>query len=64
MNLYVQNLTPKVVIGHCDLISWVCDFALYPYTQLVYELVFSHTSLHEQTFDPAKEVIGNCDLIS
>ena len=27
---------PEVVLGHCDLISWFSDFALYLDTQLVY----------------------------
>ena len=32
-----QNLDPKVVIGHCDLISWFIAFALlYLDTKLIY----------------------------
>ena len=27
----------KVVVGHCDLISWFSDFAFYLDTQLIYE---------------------------
>ena len=38
MNEYDQTFDPKVLIGHCDLISRFGDFALYLSTQLVYEL--------------------------
>ena len=34
--LYERTFHPKVVLGHCDLISWFSDFAVYLDTQLVY----------------------------
>ena len=37
---YDKTFDHKVVLGHCDLISWFSDFALYLNTQLV----FFHTS--------------------
>ena len=40
MFAYDKTFDPEVVLGHCDLISWFSDFALYLGTQLVYE----HTS--------------------
>ena len=40
MSEYDQTFDPNILIGHCDLISWFSDFALYLDTQLVYE----HTS--------------------
>ena len=33
---YDQAFDPNILIGHCDLISWFSDFALYLDTQLVY----------------------------
>ena len=30
MFVYDKTFDPKVVVGHCDLISWFTDFALYP----------------------------------
>ena len=29
-------LTPNILLGHCDIISWFSDFALYLDTELVY----------------------------
>ena len=37
MFAYDKTFDPKVVLGHCDLISWLSDFAIYLGTQLVYE---------------------------
>ena len=37
MREYDQTFDSNVLIGHCDLISLVSDFALYLGTQLVYE---------------------------
>ena len=36
---YDQTFGPKLLIGHCDLISRFSDFALYLGTQLVYDRV-------------------------
>ena len=61
MNNYDQTFNPNILVGHCDLISWFSDFALYLSTQVVYE----QTSLfaYDKTFDP-KVVPGHYDLIS
>ena len=61
MSEYDQTFDRNILIGHCDLISWFNDFALYLGTQLVYE----QTSLfaYDKTFDP-NVVLGHCDLIS
>ena len=37
MGEYDQIFDPNIFIGHCDLISWFSDFALYLSTQVVYE---------------------------
>ena len=37
INKYDQTFDPNILIGHCDLISWFSDFALYLGTQMVYE---------------------------
>ena len=37
---YDKTFDRKVFLGHCDLISWFSDFALY----LDAQLVFFHTS--------------------
>ena len=37
MFAYDNIFDPKVILGHCDLISLFIDFALYLSTQLVYE---------------------------
>ena len=66
MFAYDKTFDPKVVLGHCDLISRYSDFALYLGTQLVYE----HTVLHfhdmfayDKTID-CEVFLGHCDLIS
>ena len=59
-----QAFDPNILIGHCDLISWFSDFALYLDTQLVYfHTFFQIMSEYDQTFDP-NILIGHCDLIS
>ena len=37
MSEYDQTFDPNILIGHCDLISRLSDFALYLGTQMVYE---------------------------
>ena len=59
MSEYDQTFDPNILIGHCDLISWFSDFALYLCIQVVYE----QTSAYDKTFDP-KVVLGQYDLIS
>ena len=64
MSEYDQTFDPNILIGHCDLISWFSDFALYLHTQLVYEQTFFQImSEYDQTFDP-NILTGHCDLIS
>ena len=64
MNEYDQTSDPNILIGHCDLISWFSDFALYLDTQLVYFCTFFQImSEYDPTFDP-NILIGDCDLIS
>ena len=64
MNEYDQTFNPNVLIGHCDLISWFSDFALYRGTQVVNEQTSFHTMFaYDKTFDP-KVVLGHYDLIS
>ena len=46
MFAYDKTFDPEVVLGHCDLISWFSDFALYLDTQLVYFHTFL-ARLHE-----------------
>ena len=38
MFTYDKTFDPEVFLGHCDLISWFSDFALYLDTQLVFFL--------------------------
>ena len=61
---YDKTFDRKVFLGHCDLISWFSDFALYLDTQLVF---FSYFSLimnkYDRTFNP-NILIGHYDLIS
>ena len=59
-----QAFDPDILKGHCDLISWFSDFALYLDIQLVYfHTFFQIVSEYEQTFDP-NILIGHFDLIS
>ena len=37
MFVYDKTFDPKVVLGHCDLITWFRDFAFYLGFLLVYE---------------------------
>ena len=37
MSEYDQTFNPNILIGHCDLISRLRDFALYLSTHVVYE---------------------------
>ena len=64
MSEYDQNFDPNILIGHCDLISWFSDFALYLRIQLVYaQTFFQIMSEYDQTFNP-NILIGHFDLIS
>ena len=63
MFVYDKTFDQKVVLGHCDLITWFSDFAFY----LGFLLVYEHNSFpimfaYDKTFDP-KVFLGHCDLI-
>ena len=59
MFAYDKTFDPEVFLGHCDLISWFSDFALYLDTQLVFHNVLAY----DKTFD-RKVFLGHCDLNS
>ena len=53
MSEYDHTFDPNILIGHCDLVSWFSDFALYLDTQLVYfHTFFQIMSEYDHTFDP------------
>ena len=63
MFVYDKTFDLKVFLGHCDLISWVSDFALYLDTHLVLSYFFLIMNEYDQTFNP-NILIGHYDLIS
>ena len=64
MFAYDKTFDPEVLLGHCDLISWFSDFALYLDTQLVFfSYFFQIMNECDQTFKP-NILIGHYDLIS
>ena len=62
MFVYDKTFDPRVVLGHCDLITWFSDFAFYLGFLLAYEHI-SFALCLRMTFDP-KVFLGHCDLIS
>ena len=61
---YDKTFDRKVFLGHCDLISWFSDFALFLDTQLVFfSYFFLIMNEYDQTFNP-NILIGHYDLIS
>ena len=61
---YDQTFDPNILIGHCELISRLSDFALYLKQSIGLLTNFFHTMFaYDKTFDP-KIVIGHNDLIS
>ena len=60
MNEYDHILDLKVVIRHCVLISWFCEFVL---TLSWYMNIHLLHHEYDQTFDPIV-IIGYCDLFS
>ena len=59
---YNKTFDRKVFLGHCDLISWFSDFALYLDTQLVFFSYFFLTmNEYDHTFNP-NILIGHYDL--
>ena len=64
MFAYDKTFDRKVFLGHCDLISWFSDFALYLDTQLVFfHTFFLIMNEYDQTFNQ-NILIGHYDLIS
>ena len=64
MFAYDKTFDCKVFLGHCDLISWFSDFALYLDTQLVFfSYFFLIMNEYDQIFNP-NILIGHYDLIS
>ena len=57
MFAYDKTFDPKVYLGHCNLISWFSDFALYS-RHSVYDVYYD-----VQTFNP-NILLGHYDLIS
>ena len=58
---YDKTFDRKVFLGHCDLISWFSDFALYLDTQLKYFFLIMNE--YDQTLNP-NILVGHYDLIS
>ena len=64
MFAYDKTFYRKVFLGHCDLISWFSDFALYLDTQLVFfHTFFLIMNEYDQIFNP-NILTGHYDLIS
>ena len=64
MFTYDKIFDRKIFLGHCDLISWFSDFALYLDTQLVFfSYFFLIINENDLTFNP-DILIGHYDLIS
>ena len=59
MFAYDKTFDHKVFLGHCDLISWFSDFALY----LILSYFFLIMNEYDQTFN-TNILIGHYDLIS
>ena len=57
---YDKTFDRKVFLGHCDLISWFSDFALY---LGIFSYFFLIMNEYDQTFNP-NMLIGHYDLIS
>ena len=64
MFVYDKTFDPKVVLGHCDLITWFSDFAfLSRFSFGIWTYFFHIMFAYDKTFDP-KVFLGHCDLIS
>ena len=64
MFAYDKTFDPEVFLGHCDLISWSSDFALYLDTQFVFfSYFFQIMNEYDQIFNP-NILIGHYDLFS
>ena len=63
MFAYDKTFDRKVFLGHCDLISWFSDFALYLDTQFVFwSYFFLIMNEYDQTFNP-NILVDHYDLI-
>ena len=60
---YDKTFDRKVFLGHCDLISWFSDFALYLNSVGIFLYFFLIMNEYDQTFNP-NILIGHYDLIS
>ena len=63
MSEHDQTFDPNILIGHCDVISRVSDFALYLGIKWFMNTLLSKYVCFDKTFDP-EVVLGHCDLIS
>ena len=57
--MYDKTFDPKVVLGHCDLITWFSDFAFY----LGFLLVYKHISF-TLCLRMTRPLTLECDLMS
>ena len=62
MFAYDKTFERKVSLGHCDLISWFSDFALYPHSVGIFSYFFLIMNEYDQTFNP-NILIGHYNLI-
>ena len=60
---YDKTFDRKVFLGHCDLISWFSDFALYLTLSWYFSYFFLIMNEYDHTFNP-NILIGHYDLIS
>ena len=64
MFAYDKTFDLEVFLGHCDIISWLSDFALYLDTQFVFfSYFFQIMNEYDQTFN-LNILLGHYDLIS
>ena len=64
MFAYDKTFDPKVVLGHCDLISQFSDFPFISRHAIGIWTYFLHDMYeYDKTFD-RKVFLGHCDLIS
>ena len=63
MFAYDKTFNPNIVQGHCDLISWFSDFAIYTCISIlswyIFSFFFQIMIEYDQTLDP-KVLIGHC----
>ena len=59
MFVYDKTFDPKVVLGHCDLVSWFSDFALYLDTVGIFFILFLIMNEYDQTALIIYSMCGN-----